>query len=207
MCLAHLVLVLIPACRGIACCAHQVRAPNAKAHRVSTEDSARRTTTASAAPARRASAALCVRPTSTVRDLWRVCLDLRCVEWRTHVCSLLVRVRPYRAADCVSAPCLNGGTCVDGVVSYSCVCPNGISGTLCVDEVRVVPCAIASVNHDWHCALLRVHHHCSALRHRARRAPRAWTASSATRACARLASSVRFASTRFVRCDMCSRVA
>lgn len=34
--------------------------------------------------------------------------------------------------DCVSSPCKNGGTCIDGISSFQCFCPDGWEGTLCV---------------------------------------------------------------------------
>lgn len=33
--------------------------------------------------------------------------------------------------DCVSSPCHNGGTCIDGVNSFQCFCPDGWEGKLC----------------------------------------------------------------------------
>lgn len=33
--------------------------------------------------------------------------------------------------DCVSSPCRNGGTCIDGVNSFQCFCPDGWEGKLC----------------------------------------------------------------------------
>ena len=33
--------------------------------------------------------------------------------------------------DCVTGPCMNGGTCVDGLRSYSCQCPVGYTGANC----------------------------------------------------------------------------
>ena len=33
--------------------------------------------------------------------------------------------------DCVTGPCMNGGTCVDGLMSYSCQCPVGYTGANC----------------------------------------------------------------------------
>ena len=33
--------------------------------------------------------------------------------------------------DCLSSPCYNGGTCVDGVNSYLCECLPGFNGTNC----------------------------------------------------------------------------
>uniref|UniRef100_A0AAY4B7T8 Delta-like protein n=1 Tax=Denticeps clupeoides TaxID=299321 RepID=A0AAY4B7T8_9TELE len=45
--------------------------------------------------------------------------------------------------DCVSSPCVNGGTCVDGVGSFKCICPDGREGRLCeldVNECNGNPC-------------------------------------------------------------------
>lgn len=33
--------------------------------------------------------------------------------------------------DCMENPCNNGGTCKDGVASYTCVCPKGFTGGDC----------------------------------------------------------------------------
>ncbi len=33
--------------------------------------------------------------------------------------------------DCAQQPCLNGGTCHDGVANYHCECPAGKTGLLC----------------------------------------------------------------------------
>ncbi|XP_029589262.1 protein jagged-2b isoform X1 [Salmo trutta] len=45
--------------------------------------------------------------------------------------------------DCVSSPCRNGGTCIDGVNSFQCFCPDGWEGRLCdlnVNECNRNPC-------------------------------------------------------------------
>ncbi|XP_035238088.1 protein jagged-2-like isoform X1 [Anguilla anguilla] len=45
--------------------------------------------------------------------------------------------------DCVSSPCKNGGTCIDGVNSFMCFCPDGWEGALCdlnVNECGRNPC-------------------------------------------------------------------
>ena len=33
--------------------------------------------------------------------------------------------------DCLGSPCNNGGTCKDGLATYSCTCPQGFTGTDC----------------------------------------------------------------------------
>lgn len=33
--------------------------------------------------------------------------------------------------DCESNPCANGGTCIDGVNSYKCICSDGWEGAYC----------------------------------------------------------------------------
>ncbi|KAL6486312.1 hypothetical protein MHYP_G00057040 [Metynnis hypsauchen] len=45
--------------------------------------------------------------------------------------------------DCVSSPCRNGGTCIDGLNSFLCFCPDGWEGDLCdlnVNECSRNPC-------------------------------------------------------------------
>ncbi|XP_053535337.1 protein jagged-2 isoform X1 [Ictalurus punctatus] len=45
--------------------------------------------------------------------------------------------------DCAPSPCVNGGTCLDGINSFSCICRNGWEGQLCdheVNECESEPC-------------------------------------------------------------------
>ena len=37
--------------------------------------------------------------------------------------------------DCMNATCYNGGTCVDGIASFSCNCVEGYSGALCQENI------------------------------------------------------------------------
>ncbi|EMP30126.1 Neurogenic locus notch like protein 3, partial [Chelonia mydas] len=51
--------------------------------------------------------------------------------------------RQHEIDECQSQPCLNGGTCLDGVESYRCTCPQGYTGAQCqnlVDWCRRSPC-------------------------------------------------------------------
>uniref|UniRef100_A0A8C6M1M7 Delta-like protein n=1 Tax=Nothobranchius furzeri TaxID=105023 RepID=A0A8C6M1M7_NOTFU len=45
--------------------------------------------------------------------------------------------------DCASSPCKNGGTCIDGINSFECVCPDGWEGTIC--ECSGTPCQNAGL--------------------------------------------------------------
>lgn len=40
--------------------------------------------------------------------------------------------------DCESNPCKNGGTCIDGVNSYKCICSDGWEGAYCETSESVV---------------------------------------------------------------------
>ncbi|XP_068195689.1 protein jagged-2-like isoform X2 [Antennarius striatus] len=45
--------------------------------------------------------------------------------------------------DCAASPCMNGGTCIDGINSFQCFCPDGWEGRLCdvdVNECSRNPC-------------------------------------------------------------------
>lgn len=44
-------------------------------------------------------------------------------------CFLLQTVADIN--DCESNPCKNGGTCIDGINSYKCICSDGWEGTYC----------------------------------------------------------------------------
>ena len=37
--------------------------------------------------------------------------------------------------DCASAPCMNGGTCIDGVNGHTCTCAPGFEGTNCAMNI------------------------------------------------------------------------
>lgn len=47
--------------------------------------------------------------------------------------------------DCVSNPCRNGGTCIDGISSFQCFCPDGWEGDLC----NLSECLSSSSSSSW----------------------------------------------------------
>ena len=38
--------------------------------------------------------------------------------------------------NCVGDPCKNGGRCLDGANTYSCVCPEGYNGRQCENDIN-----------------------------------------------------------------------
>ena len=53
--------------------------------------------------------------------------------------------------DCESGPCMNNGTCVDGIHSFSCECSQGFTGKVCdviVNECASQPCANGATCRD-----------------------------------------------------------
>jgi len=39
--------------------------------------------------------------------------------------------------ECASSPCQNGGTCADGINSYTCTCAGGYDGAQCQNSTYV----------------------------------------------------------------------
>ena len=39
--------------------------------------------------------------------------------------------------ECRSAPCMNNGTCFDGINSYTCACMPGYTGSTCETGIRL----------------------------------------------------------------------
>ena len=48
-----------------------------------------------------------------------------------RVIMIIMHVFLLDIDECVGVMCANGGTCVDGVNSFSCTCVEGFNGTLC----------------------------------------------------------------------------
>lgn len=49
-----------------------------------------------------------------------------------------VCIYPSGIRDCMPQPCMNGGTCIEGMNSYSCQCPPGFSGAQCEAKMSAV---------------------------------------------------------------------
>ena len=47
--------------------------------------------------------------------------------------------------ECWNAPCLNGGTCLDGIAHYNCTCPSGFTGLRCQVTVQWIMTSDGSV--------------------------------------------------------------
>ena len=43
--------------------------------------------------------------------------------------------------DCVNSPCQNGGSCIDGVSSFLCLCGPGFTGELCQSGSLMTLCS------------------------------------------------------------------
>ena len=56
--------------------------------------------------------------------------------FKTQLFLLKLQLTPYFSYgsefdDCSSSPCLNGGTCTDGINNYTCACPSPFYGSQC----------------------------------------------------------------------------
>ncbi|XP_026535959.1 fibulin-7-like [Notechis scutatus] len=75
----------------------------------------------------------------------RVCLKNRTWSGQQAFCK--------STSDCASRPCANGGTCVDAVPRYSCLCPSGWSGSNCQaplhapDSQGTADCCTSALSH------------------------------------------------------------
>lgn len=48
--------------------------------------------------------------------------------------------------DCVPGACKNGGTCVNGIRGYSCVCSSGFTGSACEQAITTTPAPTTSTS-------------------------------------------------------------
>ena len=75
-----------------------------------------------------------------------LCLSLHSARWRHrrvrlswhYLCPLTSNPRCETEVDeCSSSPCLNGGSCVDRLNRFLCLCPAGFSGSHCETSVCI----------------------------------------------------------------------
>uniref|UniRef100_A0A4W6G9P7 Versican core protein n=1 Tax=Lates calcarifer TaxID=8187 RepID=A0A4W6G9P7_LATCA len=67
-------------------------------------------------------------------------LDFSCFG---HLLLLIVSVSCADIDECQSNPCRNGGTCVDGLASFTCVCLPSYSGLFCEEDTE-------TCDYGWH---------------------------------------------------------
>ncbi len=79
---------------------------------------------------------------SLVWCLWVVC------EFHAILCTCYMLSSDIN--ECATAPCLNGGTCVNAINAYACLCPTTHAGRNCqTGEWRLIVITIASLHSLW----------------------------------------------------------
>ncbi|XP_053395419.1 E-selectin-like [Mercenaria mercenaria] len=71
--------------------------------------------------------------------------DLTCTEDLRYICE------KHDIDDCSPNPCLNGGSCIDGINEYTCACAAGFTGEKCttnIDDCSPNPCLNAGICTD-----------------------------------------------------------
>ena len=51
--------------------------------------------------------------------------------WNVQLSEVELQILAFEENECESNPCDNGGTCVDGLYSFSCLCSTGFRGDSC----------------------------------------------------------------------------
>ena len=70
-------------------------------------------------------------------------MNSKCWDFKKLICYFQRHNFPPDIDDCASSPCQNGGTCVDGINSYTCDCDLGFEGDNCetdIDDCVSRPC-------------------------------------------------------------------
>nr|CAB3266730.1 sushi, von Willebrand factor type A, EGF and pentraxin domain-containing protein 1 [Phallusia mammillata] len=89
-------------------------------------------------------------PNKSTCDRWRCCWDAetrKCYQSKYNVIRLRTQcppgyINPPKCEDvdeCASNPCFNGGSCNNGINSFTCTCPAGTVGPLCYRECGPPP--------------------------------------------------------------------
>ena len=73
-------------------------------------------------------------------DLQSVLLCVMCCDFVQHICRSVTYISLNNSLadvdECSSNPCLNDGTCIDDVNSFSCLCADGFEGVFCNRGMR-----------------------------------------------------------------------
>lgn len=51
--------------------------------------------------------------------------------------------------ECESSPCQNGGTCINEIGSFHCICPSNVTGTYCANTIYNTPLSTSFYNVTW----------------------------------------------------------
>lgn len=55
----------------------------------------------------------------------------------------------YDLNECDSSPCQNGGTCINEIGSFHCICPSNVTGTYCANLIYNTPISTTFYNITW----------------------------------------------------------
>ena len=69
-----------------------------------------------------------------LRDL--IAVFIITISWKQNGCVKLISYHCVDKNECLSNPCQNSGTCVDGANSYNCSCAPGFTGHDCESGIK-----------------------------------------------------------------------